>query len=106
MSDATGAVVVTVLYNEPSDPAAFEAYYEQTHMPLVGKVKGIDRAVLIKGLPGPDGSKPAYYRVAQLFFTDAAAMAASLGSPEGQATTADIANFADGGVTVLVGAVG
>ena len=75
-------------------------------MPLVGKVKGIDRAVLIKGLPGPDGSKPAYYRVAQLFFTDAAAMAASLGSPEGQATTADIANFADGGVTVLVGAVG
>jgi uncharacterized protein (TIGR02118 family) len=44
--------------------------------------------------------------VAQLFFADAAAMAASLGSPEGQATTADIANFADGGVTVLVGAVG
>jgi len=33
-------------------------------------------------------------------------MAASLGSPAGWATVADIANFADGGVTVLTGAVG
>lgn len=106
MSEAESAVVVTVLYNEPADPAAFEAYYAATHLPLVDKVAGIDRAVLIRGLPGPDGAKPAYYRVAQLFFADAAAMAASLGSPEGQAAVGDIANFADGGVTVLAGAVG
>lgn len=106
MPDANGAVVVTVLYNEPTDPAAFEAYYAATHLPLVEKVAGIDHTVLIKGLPGADGAKPAFYRMAQLFFADAAAMAASLGSPEGQAAVSDIANFADGGVTVLTGATG
>jgi uncharacterized protein (TIGR02118 family) len=106
MSDTGGAVVVTVLYNEPSDPAAFEAYYAATHLPLVDKVAGIDHTVLVKALPGADGGKPAYYRTAQLFFPDAATMTASLGSPEGQAAVADIANFADGGVTVLAGAVG
>lgn len=104
MSDQS-TVVVTVMYNEPADPAAFEAYYEATHLPLVAKVAGIDRLVAIKGLPGPDGSKPAYYRLAQLYFRDAAAMAASLGSPEGQAASADIGNFATGGVSILVGAI-
>lgn len=96
-------IVVNVLYNAPSDPAAFEAYYAATHLPLVDAISGIDRAVLIKGLPGPDGSAPAFYRIAQLFFADADAMAAAMGSPEGQAAVADIANFADGGVTVVTG---
>ena len=106
MSDAQDAVVVTVLYNQPADPAAFEAYYAATHLPLVDRIGGIDRTVLIKGLPDPDGAKPAYYRMAHLFFANAQAMAASLGSPEGQTAVGDIANFADGGVTVLTGVVG
>ena len=99
-------VVVTVLYNEPSDPAAFEAYYAATHLPLVDKIAGLERAVLIKALPEGDGSKPAYYRIAQLFFADAATMSAALGSTEGQAAVADIAHFADGGVTVVAGVAG
>ncbi|MBC2653433.1 EthD family reductase [Novosphingobium aerophilum] len=98
-------VVVNVLYGEPSDPAAFEAYYAETHLPLVDRIAGLDRAVLIKGLPGPDGSKPAYYRIAQLFYRSAAQMAQAMGSPEGQAAAADLANFADGGVTIMVGEV-
>lgn len=103
---ATAAVVLNVLYNEPSDPAAFEAYYTETHLPLVAQIAGIDRAVLIRGLPNADGSKPAYYRLAQLFFAGPEQIEQSLGSPAGQAAVNDLANFADGGATVVVGAVG
>ncbi|MFN3554131.1 MAG: EthD family reductase, partial [Novosphingobium meiothermophilum] len=41
----------------------------------------------------------------QLFFADAAAMAEAMASPEAQAATADIANFATGGASVLVAEV-
>ncbi|WP_226017423.1 EthD family reductase [Novosphingobium sp. FKTRR1] len=105
MSGAEPTIVLNVLYNEPSNPEAFETYYAQTHLPLVDKIEGIAKAVLTKGLPGADGSKPPYYRIAQLFFADGAQLAASMGSPEGAAAAADIANFADGGVTVFPAAV-
>ena len=99
-------VVLTVLYDAPRDPAAFEAYYAATHLPLVARIAGVERTVLTRGLPNPDGSPPAYYRLAQLFFASAAAMEAALASPAGEAAVADLPNFADGGVTVVVGAVG
>ena len=47
--------------------------------------------------------KAAYYRMAELFFTDQAQMQTTLGSPEGQATIADLSNFATGGVTTIIG---
>ena len=98
-------LVLNVLYNAPSDPAAFEEYYAATHLPLVAKMQGVAKAELIKCLPGPDGAAPAFYRIAQLYFTDAAAMGAAMASPEAQAAVADIANFATGGVTVVTGEV-
>ena len=60
--------VVNVLYNAPSDPAAFEACYAATHLPLGAKVQNIAQAALIKCQPNADGSAPAHYRIAQLFF--------------------------------------
>ncbi len=98
-------IKLTVLYGHPTDPAAFESYYAETHMPLVAKVAGIEKAETTKIVGAPDGSASDFYRMAELYFADEAAMGAAMGSPEGQATTADIANFATGGATVLVGAV-
>jgi uncharacterized protein (TIGR02118 family) len=43
--------------------------------------------------------------MAELYFAGAAEMQQSMGSPEGQATAADLANFATGGVTMIIGAV-
>ena len=34
--------VLTVLYGHPADPAAFDAYYTSTHVPLVEKIPGLD----------------------------------------------------------------
>lgn len=95
-------IVVNVLYHAPADPAAFEAYYFGTHMPIAGNIPSVDKVVLLKGLPGPDGSAPPYYRLTQIWFADAETMAAAMASAEAQAATADIPNFATGGATILV----
>lgn len=98
-------IKLTVLYGHPTDPEAFEAYYASTHMPLVGKIKEIAKAETTKFLDEADGSKPTYYRMAELWFEDMDALQAGMGSEAGQATAGDIANFATGGVTLLTGAV-
>jgi uncharacterized protein (TIGR02118 family) len=43
--------------------------------------------------------------MAELYFAGPGELQNAFGSREGQAATADLANFASGGVTVLVGAV-
>ena len=95
----------TVLYGHPNDPGVFDRYYNETHLPLVTKTQGILKAEYTKFLPNPDGSAPAYYRMAELYFAGAAEMQQALSSPEGQAMAADLGNFATGGVTILFGAV-
>jgi uncharacterized protein (TIGR02118 family) len=98
-------IKVTILYGHPQDAPAFERYYTGTHLPLAAKMKGVDRLELTRFGPGPDGTKPAYYRMAELYFPSEAQLQTTLGSPEGSAAVADLPNFASGGVTMLVGAV-
>lgn len=98
-------IKATVLYGHPTDPEAFEKYYAETHTPLALSMKGVAKIELTKFLSAPDGGKPAYYRMAELYFAGPAEMQQSMGSPEGQATAADLANFATGGVTMIIGAV-
>jgi uncharacterized protein (TIGR02118 family) len=98
-------VKLIVLYGPPTDRAAFEDHYANTHAPLVAKVPGVVLFEPSRVVGTPDGSEPPYYRVAELSFESEAAMQSSLGSPEGQETVGDIANFATGGATVLVCAV-
>lgn len=96
-------IKLTVLYGHPVDPATFETYYFKTHMPLVAKISGIVKAETTKFLPGPDGANPKYYRMAELYFNNPEELQSAMGSPEGNATTGDLANFASGGVTILMG---
>jgi uncharacterized protein (TIGR02118 family) len=95
----------TLLYGHPTDIVAFENYYSQTHLPLAAKMKGVDELVLTKFISAPDGSKAAYYRMAELHFQNAEAMQQTMGSAEGLAATADLANFATGGVTMIIGTI-
>lgn len=96
---------VTVLFNHPTDAEAFERHYTQTHLPLAGKMQGVSRLELTRFDTSPNGSKPDYYRMAELYFPSQAQLEATLGSPEGKATVEDIANFATGGVKMLIGEV-
>jgi len=95
-------IKLTVLYAQPKDAAAFERYYIDIHTPIALKVKGLRRFEISKIAATADGSPSRYYRTADLYFDDMAAMQKALGSPEGRAAAADIANFASGGATMLI----
>jgi uncharacterized protein (TIGR02118 family) len=98
-------IKLTVLYGHPADPAAFENYYAATHMPLTAKMSGVIRYEKAKVVGTPAGDKPPYYRIFEAWFESEAALGATMGSPEGRAVVADLANFATGGLTVLISAV-
>jgi uncharacterized protein (TIGR02118 family) len=93
--------VLMVCYGHPTDPAAFDAHYTSTHAPLAEKIPGMS-SFTYRHTASLDGSQPPYYLIAELSFPSAEAMGASLGSPEAQAATADVPNFATGGVTMFV----
>jgi uncharacterized protein (TIGR02118 family) len=95
-------VKTTALYGHPTDPAAFERYYAEMHMPLVAKMPRVRRAEAAKVVGTPDGSQPAYYRIFEFWFDTPDDLQAAFGSPEGQALVADVANFATGGLTILI----
>lgn len=89
-----------VLYSQPHDPAAFDAYYAQTHVPLALKMPGLRGFITSAESPTAlAGSAP--YLVAELEFDTMGDLQAALASPEGQATAGDLANFAQAGATVL-----
>jgi uncharacterized protein (TIGR02118 family) len=98
-------IKMTMLYGQPKSAADFEKYYADTHMPIAGKMQGVNKIELSKVIATPDGSAPAFYRMADLYFDDADHMKRVLETPEAKATVADLANFATGGVTVLISEV-
>ncbi len=92
---------VLVLYNTPADPAAFDRYYRERHIPLANKIPALRGYSISSGaVQALSGSAP--YLVAILNFDSMADLRAALASPEGQAAAADLPNFASGGATLLI----
>lgn len=56
------AVKLTVVYDNPKDPAAFEKHYHSVHMPLAQKIPNVKRVELAKVFPKEDGSPTPAYR--------------------------------------------
>jgi uncharacterized protein (TIGR02118 family) len=97
---------VTVIYNNPKDPVAFESYYSTTHLPLVGQGApeiGFTRAELTKFSKNLDGSAASVYRQAKLYFPNADALKRGTGTAAFKAVGDDLPKFADGGLVALVG---
>ncbi len=97
---------VIVLYNQPKDTTAFEKYYAEKHVPLFASHAqeiGVTRVELVKFPATIDGQRPALYRMADLRFESRAALEKGIATAGFQAVAADLANFATGGVTVLIG---
>ena len=97
-------VKLIVLYGTPTDPAAFDEHYSSIHTPLAQKIPGL-RRFEVAHLGSLDGSTPQFHLQAELYFDDADSLMSAMGTPEGAAAGADVANFATGGVTMLVGEV-
>ena len=99
-------VKLTVLYGHPDDPDAFEDYYANTHMPMVQEIPNLLRHEAARAVAPPDGSEdgsaPPYYRTFEGYFEDMEQLQGGMSSPEGQAASADIPNFATGGATIFI----
>jgi uncharacterized protein (TIGR02118 family) len=94
-------VRLTVLYGHPEDPDEFQRYYRETHIPLARQMKGLKGWTIGMCEAAAEGEKPPYYMIVGLYAESRDVMEAILASPEGQATIADVPNFATGGVTFL-----
>jgi len=97
---------VIVLYNQPKDTAAFEKYYAEKHVPLFASHAqeiGVTRVELVKFPATIDGQRPALYRMADIRFESRAALEKGIATAGFKAAAADLANFATGGVTLLIG---
>ena len=73
---------LTVEYDAPADPAAFETRYTDEHVPLVQQIPGLGRFTLSH----PKGDDGTPYLVAELWWDDEAAFKASGATAEMAAT--------------------
>jgi uncharacterized protein (TIGR02118 family) len=97
--------IVTVIYKQPKDTAAFEKYYADTHVPLVGANQqeiGFTRAELTRFDSNLDGSAPALYRQAELYFPSMDALKKGTATPGFKKVAGDLPNFATGGLDGLI----
>jgi uncharacterized protein (TIGR02118 family) len=91
-----------VLYNQPADTAAFDHHYFHTHVPIAKKIHGVRSFTVNSGKPATVAGSLSPHLIAELEFDSMEALQAAMASPEGQAAAADLANFAQAGVTLLV----
>lgn len=90
------------LYKAPGDADAFMDHYKTTHMLLVEKIPGLVKTELTRidrTFMGDQGN----FLIAEMYFEDEESFKAALKSPENAATGADLTNFAEGIVTVMIG---
>jgi uncharacterized protein (TIGR02118 family) len=90
-----------VLYGHPKDETHFRDYYVNKHIPLASKIPGVKKANFSFDVVAFGSAKAPYFCIFEAEFESAEAMGAGFASPEGQATAADVPNYATGGVTML-----
>ena len=83
----------SVLFTTPEDPAAFERYQRDVHIPLARKLPGLRRYTIGRHVKPIRGGDP-YYWIAELEWDDMDALQKAFQSPEGRATAQDVSNLA------------
>ncbi len=94
---------IFAIYQQPADAAVFDDYYFNKHVPLAKTIPGLRSYEVTRGDVMGMAGKHGVYLVAVLEFDSMAAIGAAMASPQGQATAADLANFAAAGVDVMMG---
>ena len=98
-------VKLVVLYTQPDDAESFDQHYLGVHAPLVLKIPGLERFEGARISAAADGGEQTYFRIAELYFADSAALQAALGTDESKATAADYAAIAPAGSRMFVASV-
>jgi len=92
---------ITVIYDNPTDPAAFEAGYAAGQVELAKQLPGLQRIETSKVWPKEDGSATPAYRLLDLYFPDYDTASAAVTTAEAAALFPSIFGLATGGVRIL-----
>jgi uncharacterized protein (TIGR02118 family) len=94
------ATRISLIYDNPTDPAAFEAGYPD-QLALAGKIPGVQRRESAKVLPKEDGSPTPAYRLLDLYFADYAAASHAVTTQEAGAFLGRVFELATGGIRIV-----
>ncbi len=94
-------IKLVAMYGKPDDPAHFDRYYREVHVPLAKKIPGLRRFTIHKVLGSPQEGEPPYYCLTEVHWNDLESARKALASPDGQASYNDVPNYATGGVTFV-----
>ena len=93
---------LVALYKTPADRPAFDAHYFDKHVPLAKSIPGLRRYEVSVGPVAIAKGESPYALAAILSFDSFESLQQAMGTPEAAATTADLQNFAQAGVELLV----
>ena len=91
---------ITVIYDNPTDPVAFESGYADEQVELAKKLPGLQKIETSKVWPKEDGSPTPLYRMVDLYFSDYDSASAAVTTPEAAALFPSILGLATGGVRI------
>jgi uncharacterized protein (TIGR02118 family) len=94
--------LIVAVYKTPKDANKFNDYYFKAHIPIAKKLPGLRSYQVSNGPVGLAAEPGSVHLVALLEFDSAEAIQKAVASPEGQATTGDLQNFADRGVDIMM----
>jgi uncharacterized protein (TIGR02118 family) len=93
---------ITVVYDNPTDPEAFEAAYGSEQLEAAQRIPGHNRFEASKVFPKEDGSPTPAYRMIDLYYPDYAAACDAVTTPEAGAFFEALGRISTGGVRVLM----
>ena len=94
---------LVVIYPYPTDADAFEMAYTNEHVPLAKeKIKGMTKFVATRVVGAPDGLKPPFYRIAELYFQSMEALQQSASSPGTKEAAAHAVSISTGGAPIFL----
>jgi uncharacterized protein (TIGR02118 family) len=93
---------ITVIYDNPTDPDAFESAYEAEQLEAARQIPGYLQFETSKVWPKEDGSPTPAYRMIDLYYPDYDAAVLAVSTPEAGAFFQAMGRLSTGGVRVLM----
>ena len=63
-------VKLVAMYGKPRDPAHFDRYYREVHVPLAKRIPGLKRFTIHNVLGSPQEGEPPYYCLTEVYWKD------------------------------------
>ena len=95
------ATKITVIYDNPVDPAEFERGYAKDQVALAKSLPNVLRVESSKVWPKEDGTPTPAYRLLDLYFADYDAASEAVRTPQAPALFSSISELATGGVRIV-----